>query len=108
LRERKVIETCFGEFDPEVSGIVDTIAARDDFVGKKAHADSVIVAGSFTNGAIDFQRQPHTIFARPTITVTAVISRAEEARHRVSVRVMQLNTIESSVACAPCCIPENS
>src|SRR6266852_4238982 len=81
--------------------VVDAIAAGDYFVAEKTHTDHVIVADRFAHRAINFERQAHTIFTWPAITIAAVIQRAQKARHRVRVRVVQLDAVKSNVTRAP-------
>src|SRR5262249_7456064 len=108
FRDGKIVETGFREFDTEVGCIRDPIATGDYFVTEKSHPDDIVVTDAFADGAINFQRQSQAILARAAITIVAIIECAEEPSHRVSVRVVQLNTVEAGFARTRRSISEDS
>src|SRR5207245_11373567 len=88
------------EVDSEINRITDTIAALDYFVAEKANAYDIVIPDAFTYCLIDFEWQPHTIFAWSAVTIIPSVESAQKSCHRVGVRVVQLDAVKSTFLCA--------
>ena len=94
-RCRQKIETRARKGDTEIAGVLHRAPALDTFLGQKTAAERVIRADCFTHGGNDFQRQPRAPLERTAITVLARIGARQKRRHRIGVRVVQLDAIEA-------------
>jgi len=96
--QRQEIHSGAREGDAECGRVVERRSAVDAVLRKEAAADDVVGADLGAHALEDLERQAHAVFARAAVTVVARVQRRQERRHRVGVRVVQLDAVESRFA----------
>src|SRR5204863_5708576 len=94
FRQRQKIESRSSKLASVVDRVFDATAALDHLISQKPHTDHVIVTDTISHLSIDFERQAHTILSRASVSVCAIILRAQKPGHCVSVCVVKLNSIK--------------
>ena len=83
-----------------IDRVFDSTATGNHFIRQEPHANNVIVSYAISHFAINFERQTHAILSRSAVAISTIILRAQKPRHRVSVRVVKLNSIKPCLACS--------
>ncbi len=77
---------------------LDAAACFDGLVAEEARADAPVAADLAAHRLVDLERQPQPRLGRAAVAVRAPVGAGEERRHRVGVRVVQLDAVEAGLA----------
>ena len=101
LGDREIVDAPLGEAPTEPDRVVQSAAAFHDVVAEVADAHDVVAADPLADRGEGLQRQSHPVLARAAVAVGPRVQAREERRHRVGVRVVQLDAVEAGLAGAP-------